>query len=201
MFPDLFCDDVFRVETRRLWLRWPTAKDAECIQRLAGEAAVAEMTARIPYPLDRLAVDEFLVASRSDNAAGTGLTLALCERARPGRAIGMVSITRDDEDSTAHLGYWLGRPHWGAGLMTEAADALVHAWFAWTSAGRLEASARVTNPATRRVLEKVGFVWTGRAVASFPARGGEREVDRFRLDRGRWLARAQGAQRELAAAE
>lgn len=201
MFPDLFRDDVFRVETRRLWLRWPTARDAEAIQHLAGEAAVAEMTTRIPHPLDRPTADAFLVESRSANAAGTGLTLALCERARPGRAIGLVSITREDEGSAARLGYWLGRPHWGAGLMTEAAGALVHAWFAWTGAGRLEASARVTNPASRRVLEKVGFVWTGRAVAQFPARGGEREVDRFRLDRGRWLARTDTSQRALAAAE
>lgn len=201
MFPDLFRDDVFRIETRRLWLRWPTAKDAEGIQRLAGDAAVAEMTARIPYPLDRRGVDEFLVASRCANAAGAGLTLALCERARPGRAIGMVSITRDDDGGAAQLGYWLGRPHWGHGLMTEAGGALVQAWFAWTPATRLDASARVVNPASRRVLEKAGFVWTGRGVMPFPARGGECEVDRFRLDRGRWLARTEGAQRELAAAE
>ncbi len=69
--------------------------------------------------------------------------------------------------------------------MTEAADALVRAWFEWTPATRLDdASARVTNAASRRVLEMTGFVWTRRAMRLFPLRGGEHEVDRFRLDRG-----------------
>lgn len=200
MFPDLFRDDVFRIETRRLWLRWPTARDAETIQRLAGDPAVAEMTAGIPLPFERAAADAFVVASRAGNAAGTGLILALCERARPGRAIGVIAITREAEEAPPYLGYWLGRPSWGQGLMTEAANAVVQAWFAWTPAARLDASARVTNPASRRVLEKAGFVWTGRGIASFPARGGEREVDRFRLERGRWLARTGSDLHELAVA-
>jgi hypothetical protein len=51
MFPDLTRDDVFRIETRRLWLRWPTAKDRDAILKLAGDRAVAEMLARVPHPL------------------------------------------------------------------------------------------------------------------------------------------------------
>ena len=50
MFPDLTRDDVFRLETRRLWLRWPRLADVQAIVRLAGEKAVADMTARIPHP-------------------------------------------------------------------------------------------------------------------------------------------------------
>src|SRR5919112_4375433 len=50
MFPDLTRDDVFRLETRRLWLRWPRHADGQAIVRLAGEKAVAEMTALIPHP-------------------------------------------------------------------------------------------------------------------------------------------------------
>ena len=50
MFPDLLRDDVFRLETRRLWLRWPRAGDAAMIARLAGERDVAERTANIPHP-------------------------------------------------------------------------------------------------------------------------------------------------------
>ena len=37
MFPDLLRDDVFRLETRRLWLRWPRAGDVSLVARLAGE--------------------------------------------------------------------------------------------------------------------------------------------------------------------
>ena len=51
MFPDLTRDDVFRIETRRLWLRWPTARDRDAILKLAGDPAVAAMLARVPNPL------------------------------------------------------------------------------------------------------------------------------------------------------
>lgn len=186
MFPDLFRDDVFRIETRRLWLRWPTARDAETIQRLAGDPEVRAMMAEATGKPDRAAVDDFIVALRSANAAGTALTLALCERARPGRALGLVGIGPSG-DETGRLFYWLGRPFWGDGLMSEAAGAVVEAWFAWAGGTRLDARVRRDNPASRRVLEKVGFV--------------SGEPDRFRLDRGRWLARAAGEYPALAAAE
>ena len=187
MFPDLTRDDVFRIETRRLWLRWPTAKDAPAIVKLAGERAVAEMTARIPHPLDRHAVDTFLLQARGSNSTGTGLTLALTRRATPGSLIGLVGISGGN--GTPHLGYWLGQPWWGDGLMGEAATALVHAFFAYAGGQRLEAFALPANPASRRVLEKTGFRLTGRCPQPCPARGGDREVDRFGLDRADWSAR------------
>ena len=186
MFPDLTRDDVFRIETRRLWLRWPTAKDTPAILRLAGEREVAEMTARIPHPLARSDVDPFMLKLRSGNAAGTGLTLAITQRSAPAALIGLVGLTGDV--AAPHLGYWLGRPWWGNGLMSEAAGALVHAYFAYAAGERLQASARPDNPASRRVLEKTGFRLTGRGLRPCPARGCEGEVDLFDLDRAAWTA-------------
>ncbi|MDB5590910.1 GNAT family N-acetyltransferase [Enterovirga sp.] len=184
MFPDLTRDDVFRLETRRLWLRWPRQADAPAILRLAGETAVAEMTARIPHPYPAEAATAFVLASRRANAEGSGLTLAITPRAKPGTLIGAVAIT--EQDGRAALGYWLGSPHWGEGLATEAVRALIDAYFAYTSGGELHASARVINGASRRVIEKCGFVPTGSRLHPFPARGGVFPVDTFRLDRRTW---------------
>jgi RimJ/RimL family protein N-acetyltransferase len=50
MFPDLARDDVFRLETARLWLRWPRAADAPAIHRYCSRWEVAQFTARIPHP-------------------------------------------------------------------------------------------------------------------------------------------------------
>ena len=187
MFPDLFRDDVFRIETRRLWLRWPTARDAETIQRLAADPAVRAMMAEAPGKADRASVDEVIVALRSANAAGTGLHLALCERARPGRPLGLVGIGAASGEKAGRLSYWLGLPFWGDGLMSEATGAIVEAWFAWAGGVRLDARVESDNRASRRVLEKAGFA--------------SDEPDRFRLERGRWLARAAGERPALAAAE
>ena len=45
MFPDLARDDVFRLETKRLWLRWPRVSDAAAIERYSSRWEVARMTA------------------------------------------------------------------------------------------------------------------------------------------------------------
>ncbi|MHB2209407.1 GNAT family N-acetyltransferase [Methylobacterium sp. CM6257] len=185
MFPDLTRDDVFRIETQRLWLRWPTAKDRDAILKLAGTPSVAEMLARVPHPLPAPAVDTFLLQARSANAAGTALILALAQRSAPARLIGLISI-EGESGSVPELGYWLGEPHWGAGLMREAVSGVCHAFFAYAGGAEIAASARIINPASRRVLEACGFAHVGTDIRPFPARGEDLPVDLFRLDRQRW---------------
>jgi RimJ/RimL family protein N-acetyltransferase len=184
MFPDLTRDDVFRLETRRLWLRWPRQADAQALVRFAGEKAVAEMTAHLPHPYPPDAADRFILDARKANTDGRGLTLAI---ARKGNGpIGMVGIGPSPEDGLPRLGYWLGAPHWRQGYATEAARALIDAFFAYTGGRELTSSARVVNPPSRRVLEKCGFAFQGSGLMAFPARGGVFPVDRFRLDRRMW---------------
>jgi len=186
MFPDLTRDDVFRLETRRLWLRWPRQADAQAIVRLAGEKAVAEMTARIPHPLTPADVESFILRTRRENTDGAGLTVAITPKGKPNAVIGMVGIGADPELGAPHLGYWIGTPYWGQGHATEAVRALIDAVFAYAGERELISSARVVNPASRRVLEKCGFAFQGSGLMAFPARGGVFPVDRFRLDRRSW---------------
>jgi RimJ/RimL family protein N-acetyltransferase len=187
MFPDLTRDDVFRLETRRLWLRWPRHADVQAIHRLAGEREVAEMTASIPHPYPQEAAVAFVFEARKANALGRALQLAITPKRKPNQLIGMIGILAPtDEEAAPFLGYWIGQPHWGKGYATEGARALVDAWFAYTEADELASSARVVNPASRRVLEKCGFAHAGAGLKAFPARGGAFPVDRFRLDRRAW---------------
>ncbi|MGH1574623.1 GNAT family N-acetyltransferase [Methylobacterium sp. P31] len=130
-------------------------------------------------------VDAFLLQARSANAAGTALTLALARRAAPASLIGLISI-EGGAGSVPELGYWLGKPHWGAGLMREAVSGLCHAFFVYAGGTELAASARTVNPASRRVLEACGFQHVGTGIRPFPARGEDLPVDLYRLDRRRW---------------
>lgn len=186
MFPDLTRDDVFRLETRRLWLRWPRLADVQAIVRLAGEKTVAEMTARIPHPYSPEEGERFIFHARRANADGAGLQLAITPKGKPNTLIGLVGIGPEPETGKPHLGYWLGTPFWGQGYATEAARALIDAFFAYGEADELTASARVINPASRRVLEKCGFAYQGSCLAELPARGGLFPADHFRLDRRAW---------------
>jgi RimJ/RimL family protein N-acetyltransferase len=184
MFPDLTRDDVFRLETRRLWLRWPRVADAQALVRLAGEKAVAEMTAHIPHPYGPEDAERFVYEARRSNTEGRGLRLLITPRSKPDNPIGCVGIRPSARG--AQLGYWIGTPHWGQGYATEAAHALVDAFFAYTEGRRLEATCRVINPVSRRVLERCGFSHLGSGLEPLPARGGVFPVDEFRLERRTW---------------
>ena len=193
MFPDLTRDDVFRLETRRLWLRWPMARDAEAVARLAGDPAVAEMTARLPTPLPPHEAEGFVIRARAANTLGEGLIMAVCRRAAPANLIGVVSVEHRPDGIAPHLGYWLGRPFWGEGLMTEAAEAMVDATFAYAGEPALVSAAMVANRGSQRVLEKCGFRRTGESAPVFAARGGAVPSYDFRLDRAEWLGRHRSA--------
>ena len=199
MFPDLTRDDVFRLETRRLWLRWPRQADAEAIVRLAGDEAVAEMTALIPHPYPADGATSFVFESRKANALGRALRLAITPKRKPTQLIGIVGIEAPSEGEPApFLGYWLGQPYWGRGYMTESVRALVHAYFAYIGGGDLVASARSDNPASRGVLETCGFAHTGAGLKAYRARGATLPVDHFRLDRRTWAGLRPGAEAGLA---
>ncbi len=78
--------------------------------------------------------------------------------------------------------------YWGQGYATEAARAVIDHAFDDARIDALVAGARVANPASRRVLEKCGFQWTGVELRRVRAIASSAPVDRFRLDRGLWAS-------------
>lgn len=185
MFPDLFRDDVFMLETPRLFLRWPKAGDAGAIIALAGDRTISDMTGIIPHPYPPEAAHRYIVDARERNSAGIAAKLAIAERGRPDELIGMIGL-RALEGGEASLGYWLGLAFWGKGYATEAAQALADAAFLYSSTGALRAGVRVINPASRRVLERCGFQHCGSDMLDLPAWGGAVPVDTYRLTRALW---------------
>jgi RimJ/RimL family protein N-acetyltransferase len=194
MFPDLVRDDVFRLETARLWLAWPRACDAPAIAAIAGRREVAEMTARIPHPYPPSGAEDFVFEARNANVAGTAIELTM--RLKNGRReiVGLIGA-RLGPDGVPALGYIVDPSRWGQGLATEAMQAVVAAVFTFTAKRRIAAEAMVANPASCRVLAKAGFEPAGSGSAFFPARGCVVAVNRFSLERREWHQRV-GAPRE-----
>jgi RimJ/RimL family protein N-acetyltransferase len=156
------------VATERLTLRRPTLADVRTIAHLANDRRVAENTRRLPHPYSQDDAVEFV---RATAALGSETVFLIEHDTGP---VGMVGIDRSTPDN-AELGYWLGVEHWGQGFATEAARD-----------DHLYAGARVTNPASRNVLEKCGFQWSGVQLHRFLALGSSTPVDCFRLSRGVW---------------
>ncbi len=188
MFPDLTSDDIFRIETKRLWLRWPRASDAASIAGFASLPQTARMTAAIPHPYPPGEAERFILQARADNANKSALVLAMTLKSNVHQTIGLVSVTfaalKDVE-----LGYVLAPAYWGRGLTSEAVKALVATVFSVTPAERIVANSRTSNPASRRVLEKSGFSFVDTGLDFLPARGGMHPCDRFVLDRKSWAGR------------
>jgi RimJ/RimL family protein N-acetyltransferase len=185
MFPDLARDDVFRLETPRLWLRWPRISDAPALHRFGSLWEVARFTARIPHPYPPGTAERFVYAAREANASGRDLTLVMTLTKVKRDAIGSISLETRGADRLA-LGFALAPEAWGKGLATEAARAMIDAGFGLTPAVEILANARVENAASHSVLEKCGFALVGTGPQGAPARGGMAPCHSFRLARERW---------------
>jgi RimJ/RimL family protein N-acetyltransferase len=188
MFPDIARDDVFRLETRRLWLRWPRVSDAKAIERYSSRWEVAKMTSRIPHPYPPGEAERFIFTAREANALGRDLILVIAPIRGKRDPVGMISLESRLQGRLT-IGYALAPEVWGKGLATEAASAVIEAGFILTNAIEMLATAHVENPASRRVLDKCGFAHTGTGLEGAPARGGMVPCDRFRLERAVWAGR------------
>jgi RimJ/RimL family protein N-acetyltransferase len=170
------------LETARLRLRAPGRADIEAIARLATDRRIAENTARIPHPYT-LADAESYIRYVEESESETAFAVTLADDV----LIGICSL-RNEPRKVPEIGYWLGAPYWGHGYATEAARALIDHAFGDLGLEQLEAGARVSNPASRRVLEKCGFQWTGVSLKRIHAIASSAPVDRFRLDRRLWAS-------------
>lgn len=190
MFPDITKDDIFRIETARLWLRWLRGPDAPALQAFSQLADVAQMTSAIPHPYPAGAAEQFVFFSRGANSAGQSLILAVTLKNKTQTLIGVVSAQPDDDSpGDVEVGYVIAPSHAGRGYATEAVSALVDTVFNLSEVRTLTANVRTINPASRRVLEKCGFAFDGTGLKNLPARGGRHPCDLFSLGRNVWAQR------------
>ncbi len=132
-----------------------------------------------------------LAAWRAANAAGDELHFLLTGRGADRGVVGAVGlepVRGRAEACGLRLRVWLDEGARGQGLATEAVQAAVDAAFMLTATPLVSASARVLDPAFRRVLEKSGFSSCGTGLDPAPDGLGLTASDRFRLDRKAWAS-------------
>jgi RimJ/RimL family protein N-acetyltransferase len=168
------------LETERLVLRAPRFEDAKQVAALANDRRIAENTARLPHPFGVADAKEWIASA--NRKAGDGMFLITVA----GEVIGACGF--ELRNSVPEIGYWVGAPFWGNGYATEAARALIDHAFGERFYPALHAGARVSNPASRRVLEKCGFQWTGVGLFRIRAISSSAPLDRFRLERAIWAS-------------
>ena len=149
-----------RLTTQRLVLRAFQLDDAEAVQRLAGDRAIASTTCSIPHPYPDGAAEQWIRGQPEAYAEGISVTFAITLR-KTDELVGAIGFNVNQKNDWAELGYWIGQPHWGRGYATEALRALIPWTFDTFPLNRLQACHFTRNPASGRVMIKAGMSHEG----------------------------------------
>ena len=140
-------------------IRTWSSRDADALVKYANNRNVwLNMRDAFPHPYTEASAQAFLDAvSRQDPTTFFAI-------ATPTEAIGGIGITlnRDVHRFTAEMGYWLGEPYWGKGIMTETVSKFTEYAFECFPLVRIYAEPYANNSPSCRVLEKAGYVLEGR---------------------------------------
>ena len=160
------------LRSERLMLRPFRVTDAADVQRLAGAFQIADMTKTVPHPYPDGAAEAWIASHAPAWDAGMLATFAIIELTS-GSLVGAVGLAMKPEHALGELGYWIGVPFWNRGYATEASRALLDFGFATLGLHRIQARHFTRNPASGRVMQKLGMTLEG------VMRGAQRKWDRF----------------------
>ena len=155
--------------TNRLLLRPGWIEDAPALFRAIADEGIVRNLANAPWPYRLEDAETFLTRERPP---GEPAMLIFLRTEGAPQLIGGIGFGRKPDGRT-ELGYWLARPHWGRGYATEAGRAVLAAARDSLRLRRIEAGHFLDNPASGRVLEKLGFRPTGAILPRFSAGRGE----------------------------
>jgi RimJ/RimL family protein N-acetyltransferase len=88
--------------------------------------------------------------------SGKSAVFAICLKAG-GTLLGAIGLEINSQDHNAELGYWIGKPYWSQGYCTESARAVLEFGFTQLGLHKIHAHYMTRNPASGRILEKIGM--------------------------------------------
>lgn len=144
------------LETERLRLRPYGLRDAAELQRLAGDWAIADTTFALPHPYPDGLAEEWIATHQDTFAKEEAVTFAIARKSDDS-LLGTISLMNMVKEHQAELGYWIGTPYWKEGFCTEAGQALLRYTFLELGLLRVYAHHMTRNPASGRVMQKLGM--------------------------------------------
>lgn len=176
------------IQTKRLELRPFKPSDSERLAKIINNINISYMCYRIPYPYTIEAAEAWLCARESDE---NERTWAITLKNDP-KLIGGISLLKDSKTNSAELGYWLGEEYWGNKYMSEAATAILHYGFNHLNYKEINADVFDDNPASRRILEKLGMHYNGPATPDPDSVNQPRAASTFKKTKSEHVAQPDG---------
>ncbi|MBM7601667.1 RimJ/RimL family protein N-acetyltransferase [Virgibacillus halotolerans] len=167
------------LQTDRLILRSYKVSDAPTAQKLAGERGLAETTF-LPHPYTLEAAKEWIQGHSKLIEAGSAYPFAVTMESTK-ELIGTMTIRVDKLHNKGELAYWIGRPYWGKGYATEAAQLIIDFGFNELNLNRIWAPIMSKNKASCKVMEKVGMSYEGTIKQDILRWGQYEDVDIYGL--------------------
>ncbi|MHB0998844.1 MAG: GNAT family N-acetyltransferase [Armatimonadota bacterium] len=169
------------LHTERLILRPVEERDAPVLYPLINDPDIAANMLNIPHPYPKGALAPWIRAARESMEYNERIEMSIIlkETGLPIGACGLCQICWDHLNG--EIGYWLGKPYWGHGYMTEAVKKLVDFGFNDLDLYRVFGRCFVNNTASAKVLEKAGLIYEGCARGEVMKEGNAIDVLRFGL--------------------
>ena len=173
------------LETERLILRTPAPGDARALQKAINYPEIAATTTNIPHPYDIGDARHWIEESRpKDDGNFVNCIILLKETGELVGGIGFSSVSR--KHHRAEIGWWCTVDHWGKGIATEAARRMIQYGFEELGFERIYATCMIHNPASARVMEKVGMIFEGTCREDVIKDGKPIDLHHYAILKGDW---------------
>jgi len=148
------------LKTERLILRQLKDSDAIALSKYGSDFDIARMTGSFPHPFPLLSAEFKIMHLRSMQRRGLAYPYVITLKGQD-ELIGIVDLFRKTIEDSFEIGYWVARPFWGQGYAAEAGEVVLREADLHLDTSTIRAGVFTDNPASFRVLEKLGFEPTG----------------------------------------
>ncbi len=181
--------NVLRFETKRLLLRPYEPGDAAEVWRVIRKPEIYVTTAFIPKNYPRPRADWWIRYVNTAIRNRTGYEIGIFDRAT-GQYIGNIGLVNvRKEMKSASVAYHIDPDWWERGIATEACERMIQFGFETLHLERISGTCMVMNPASRRVMEHLGFVFEGIARRELLKDGKFYDIAHLSLLQDEWQAR------------
>jgi [ribosomal protein S5]-alanine N-acetyltransferase len=144
------------ITTERLVLRLFQKSDAADVARLCNNYNIFKNTLYLPYPYSLEDALLWMESHFKNYEAGKLYEFAVTDK-ESGELFGAIALSNNQRFNHGEIAYWIGEEFWGRGYATEAAESIVQFAFSEKKYHKVFARCFHSNPASGRVLQKLGM--------------------------------------------
>jgi [ribosomal protein S5]-alanine N-acetyltransferase len=148
------------IATERLVLRLFQPSDAETVTMLCNNYNIYKTTLHLPYPYSLNDALSWIEFHYDHFMAEISYEFAITDK-ETGELFGAIAVSNNKRFNQGEIAYWIGEPYWGNGYATEAAQSILQFAFEEKKLHKVFARYFSSNPASGKVMEKIGMKQEG----------------------------------------